>query len=211
MVSYKIEWDTQPGFNSNDVKPHKDSIIVDASTFNSYTIRYLDTRKYYVRVFAVNADGPGTPAVSNPPFATPALVTAGRPHTIIATTGSLSRSLTVTWLRPRIPVHGIPCGGTAANPQDCPPPVGSGLPTSTGGTPITEYQVEYNERADFTGQDGGFQTTTDFTYTLNNLTPGREYYVRVLARNAMGAGPFCMYSDVNCNTQNNRVAAVAAL
>jgi hypothetical protein len=210
IVSYRIEWDVQPSFSSNSPKPHKDFVEVDASTFNSYTIRFLDTRQYYVRVFAINAAGPGAPALSSPPFATPALVTPGRPHTIAAVTGTQSSEIRVTWLRPRIPWHGIPCSGTAAKPFDCPSPVGGGLPTSTGGTPITEYQIEYNEVADFSGQDRGVRTTTDVQYVLTGLTPGRTYFIRVLARNAMGSGPYCHVSDVNCNTANTVVTAVAA-
>lgn len=211
VVSYRVEWDTQPGFNSNDPKPHKDFIDLDASTYNSYTIRYLETRQYYVRVFAINAAGPGAPALANPRALAPALVTPGRPHTIAAETGDFSKEIKLTWLRPRIPAHGIPCGGTPEVPLDCPSPVGGGLPSSTGGTPITEYQIEYNDRADFTGQDGATRTTTDVKYTLTDLTPGRVYYIRVLARNAMGAGPFCKYSDVNCNTVEYQVSATAAV
>jgi hypothetical protein len=210
IVSYRIEWDVQSSFSSNSAKPHKDFVEVDASTFNSYTIRFLDTRQYYVRVFAINAAGLGAPTLSSPPFATPALVTAGRPHTIAAVTGARSSEIRVTWLRPRIPWHGIPCSGTPAKPFDCPSPVGGGLPTSTGGTPITEYQIEYNEVADFSGQDRGIRTTTDVQYVLTGLTPERRYYIRVLARNAVGSGPYCQVSDINCNTDINVVTAIAA-
>jgi hypothetical protein len=40
------------------------------------------------------------------------------------------------------------------------------------------------------GLDGGEVTTTDLTLTLMGLTPGRTYYVRVLARNTQGSGLF---------------------
>merc|ERR1712000_402466 len=81
--------------------------------------------------------------------------------------------------------------GTLTNPDDCPDNLGGDESSSDGGSTIIEYEVEYNERSDFTGSDGGSMTTTYTTATLQGLTSGRTYYYRVLARNAIGSGSFC--------------------
>jgi hypothetical protein len=112
---------------------------------------------------------------------------------------------------PRIPFHGVPCTGTVAAPFDCPSETGDPLPSSRGGTDITEYLISYNEKKDFTGFDGGSVTTTSTNVVLTGLTSRRTYYIRVLARNAQGAGLFCAHTDTNCLTTSTEtvVSAVA--
>ena len=63
---------------------------------------------------------------------------------------------------------------------------------------MSEFEVEYNENAEFTGSDGGFATTTAQQLTLSGLTSGRTYYARVLARNSVGSGAYCERGGVNC-------------
>jgi hypothetical protein len=75
---------------------------------------------------------------------------------------------------------------------------GGSLPASDGGSAIIEYELEYNERADFTGSDGGIETTSASPYTLSGLTAGRLYYLRVLARNSVGSGAYCGQEGVDC-------------
>jgi hypothetical protein len=53
-----------------------------------------------------------------------------------------------------------------------------------------EYELEFNERSDFLGSDGGRRTYTGFTAVLDNLYSGRPYFVRVLARNSVGSGKY---------------------
>jgi hypothetical protein len=210
--SYIVEWDTTPNFNGIVSKPHKDQVELDATDFSSYTIPYLtEGRSYYVRVFAVNSAGPSIAANAIPISAKPALQIPGKPHTITATGGSLSGEIFVQWQRPRIPWHQIPCSGTKASPDDCPTAIGGGLPVSSGGTPITEYLVAYNEVADFSGLDAGEHTTTGSSFTIPNLTPGRTYYIRVLARNSMGSGQFCSHTESNCLITSTQVKAVAKI
>jgi len=199
ITGYRIEWDTVQHFNSVSSPPHKGYADVDSSTDSSYTIQYLtEGISYYVRVFARNAAGLGTSTTSTPSYAAPSLQIPGKPHTILAVGSTLSGSIAVSWQRPRIPWHDIPCSGLVTAPNDCPTAVGDGLPSSTGGTSITEYLISYNEVEDFTGYDSGEQTTTVTSYTLQNLTPGRTYYIRVLARNAQGSGYFCSFTEENC-------------
>jgi hypothetical protein len=88
--------------------------------------------------------------------------------------------------------------------------VGGGLPASDGGSPINEYDVSYNEKPDFSGIDTGEFPTSGTSYTLTNLIPGRKYYIRVLARNSKGAGPFCAFSDVNCLPGSSTIVAAIA-
>jgi len=106
VVQFRVEWDTVATFNSLSTSPNKGFVDLDASQFNSYTLTYLTTgQRYYVRVFAKNSAGLGTPALSSPTFAVPALQVPGKPHSISAVTASLSGSLAVSWLRPSIPWH----------------------------------------------------------------------------------------------------------
>jgi len=210
ITGYRVEWDTAPSFNGLIPAPNKGYVNLDATSFSSYTIQYLTQGQiYYVRVSAINSAGLGNPALSTPGFAAPGLQVPGRPHTILAQSGDLSGQIKLSWQRPRVPWHTIPCSGLNTSPNDCPTPVGGALPASDGGTPILEYAVSYNELEDFSGFDSGEQTTTNTLFVLTNLTPGRQYYVRVLARNAQGAGLFCSYTEPNCLIVFTPVSAVA--
>ena len=74
--------------------------------------------------------------------------------------------------------------------MECPTQFGGGLPSSDGGDPIYEYEVEFNERDDFGGSDGGREVVAATLVTISDLTSGRYYYVRALARNSVGSGSF---------------------
>jgi hypothetical protein len=205
VTMFKVEWDTSATFTNTKVPmPHKGSVEIDASTQRSHTITLLsEGQAYYVRVYAKNNAGWGAPAVSSPAYAIPALAVPGKPHTISAAKGDSTGEIAVSWQMPRVPYHGIPCSGLTTSPEDCPAEVGGTLPSSFGGTAIKEYLVEYNEKADFTGNDGGSITTTQANYILGSgsdpdLTSRRTYYIRVLARNAQGSGLFCANSDTDC-------------
>ena len=124
-------------------------------------------------------------------------------------TGTNAGQILLSWQRPRIPAHGFPCSGTVSAPNDCPAGIGGGLAQSDGGSSITEYEIQYNDLENFSGFDTGKITTTKNTYTIQSLTPDRVYYIRVLARNAQGAGRFCQYSDPNCLLVTTAVKAQA--
>jgi len=210
VVKYRVEWDISPQFNSVASSPHKGFKDLDARKESSYTMNYLTKGQYYyVRVSAINSAGVGTPALSTPVKAAPTLQVPGKPHTIHAVTGTVKGQIVVSWQRPRVPAHGIPCSGLATNPGDCPSSVGGGLPTSDGGSSIAEYEVSYNDLEDFSGKDAGSFTTTDTTYTLTGLTADRKYYIRVLARNAQGAGNFCRHTESNCLVVSTPASAYA--
>jgi hypothetical protein len=210
VTSYRIEWDTQANFQGRIPSPHKGFADVSAALHNSYTITMLTKAQvYYVRVYAQNKAGLGVPTMATPGFASPSLTISGKPHTILAVTGDLVGSIDVAWQYPRVPWHGVPCSGKISAPNDCPTPVGGGLASSTGGLAITEYEVSYNENLDFSGYDTGKVVTTNTRFSLTGLTPGRLYYIRVLARNSQGSGKYCGHTDKNCLVLTTPVSAVS--
>ena len=211
ITSYRVEWDVTVNFNSAVAAPNKGFIDLDAKLFSSYTIRFLSaTTTYYVRVFAQNSAGLGLPTTSVPTFAQPALEVPGRPHTVHAVPGNGVGFVTVTWQRPRIPWHNIPCSGTLAKPNECPSAVDGALPASDGGAAIVQYVVAYNEQENFRGVDTGEAVTSGTSFTLQNLIPGRKYYIRVLTRNSVGSGPYCQYTETNCLPGSVSVVAAIA-
>jgi len=212
ISKYLVVWDIAPRFDSKSTIPHKGSVEVDAATYSSYTIRYLTKgQRYYVKVSAINSAGPGTAALSFPISAIPALAIPGRPQSVVASIGALKGEIDVSFQYPTVPWHGIPCFGTDADVFECPKPSGGGLPESTGGLPIIEYEISYSEQSNFQNDyDKGSVVTTNTRYTLSNLTPDRLYYIRVLARNANGPGPFCYNLGTNCNDDTlDQVTALA--
>jgi len=211
ISQYRVEWDTTSSFTSSMGMPHKGYIDVDASLHRSHTIESLTQgQNYYVRVYAINSAGVGAATTASPAYAAPALQVPGKPHTLSASTGGSSGEIVLNWQYPRVPWHTIPCSGLTSSPNDCPTEAGGGNPSSTGGSAIVEYQVQYNELADFTGYDSGEFTTTATSYTLTGLTAGRTYYMRVLARNAQGSGSYCAYTDADCIVGTAQASAVAA-
>jgi hypothetical protein len=200
VTSYTVEWDTVSTFNGAATPyPRKGSVTLDGSTDLSTTLTLLTAGEtYYVRVFAENKAGKSVATISTPASAIPSLQVPGKPHTLNAAAGDTAGVVTVSWQRPRIPHHGVPCSGLPSSPNDCPSEVGGTFPSAFGGSDITEYVVSYNEKADFTGFDGGSVSTPSTSIVLNGLTSRRTYYIRVLARNARGSGPFCKNTEQNC-------------
>ena len=64
-------------------------------------------------------------------------------------------------------------------------------PASDGGSDITGYRVQWKEAADSwdTPEDVSEETVTGTTHTIDGLTQGVEYAVRVMATNQVGEGP----------------------
>lgn len=188
---YRVEWDTRASFESANSPPHKGYTDVDADVHSSHTIKMLSPDKvYFIRVFAFNSAGLGEPAVSDPLYVSPSNQVPGKVEGIVINESTAKGSLDVNWQRPLIPHHGIPCFGTLDKPKECPSLYGSSLRSSDGGEPILEYQVEYNERSDYRGIDGGRKIVSTTYTTIDHLTTGRIYYIRVLARNSVGSGPY---------------------
>ena len=64
-------------------------------------------------------------------------------------------------------------------------------PASDGGSPITGYKVQWKEAANSwdTEADVSEEAVTGTTHTINGLTEGVEYAVRVMATNGVGDSP----------------------
>lgn len=190
ISKYRIEWDTKPDFMSDSSPPNKGFVDVDSST-RSHTLDFLSSQKsYYIRVYATNTAGSSIPQLATPTDSTPKLHVPEIPHSLDSVPGASVGAVEVSWQIPRIPHHGIPCFSDVGSIQECPTPYGGLIPASDGGEDIFEYELEYNERADFLGSNGGRKTYTGYNAVLTNLYHGRTYYVRVLARNIVGSGKY---------------------
>ena len=79
-------------------------------------------------------------------------------------------------------------------------------PSSTGGTAITDYQVEYklSEDPSWTTFVDGVASTTGATIT--GLSSGSSYDFRVSALNGIGAGPYTSTANLTATARNAEVA-----
>lgn len=190
VSKYRIEWDAKPTFASSSYPPNRGYVDVTSSV-TSHTIQLLSNQKSYsVRVFAMNTAGFSLPQLSTPSSANPSLQVPGKPHSLQAVTGQSSGTIDLSWQRPMIPAHSISCFNDGPTIRDCPTPYGGSLPASDGGEDISEYELEYNEKSDFLGNDGGRRIYTGVYAVLNHLYSGRTYYIRILARNSIGSGKY---------------------
>jgi hypothetical protein len=191
IKTYRIEWDTKASFTSSNSPPHKGYADVDADNDSSYTINLLSSEKvYFVRIFAFNTAGSGEGEISDPLFASPSNQVPGKVMSLQVHPSSISEAIDVHWQRPLIPHHGIRCSGTSDHTTECPTRFGGNTKSSDGGEEIVEYEVEFNERSDFGGSDGGRKIVSGTFTTIENLTSGRTYFIRVLARNIIGSGAY---------------------
>jgi hypothetical protein len=200
ITNYRIEWDTSAAFDSNVA-----SATVDATAQKYYTIEGLTTGvAYYVRVSASNSVGYGATIVSSPASAIPAYQVPGKPSTVQVV--SSDAQLTVTFGYPRVPAHGLWCGGLTV-PALC--PVGMGFDhgivngEADGGSKITKYIVEWDTVPTFNSGSsaphaGEMEILAHPTFlepyngVISSLTNGQTYYVRVMAyNNAVGGGKPC--------------------
>jgi len=197
ISKYRVEWDTKPSFTSSSYPPNKGYVDVGSSV-TSHTVQLLSSQKsYYLRVFAVNTSGSSVPQLATPGYAIPSLQVPGSPHSLQVLPGSSPGTIEVTWQRPRVPHHTISCFNEGPTIKECPTPYGGSLPASDGGDNIHEYEVEYNERSDFFSGGGGRKTCDGVSTVISHLYSGRTYYVRVLARNAIGSGKYS--ADMSAN------------
>ncbi len=226
VTSYMVEWDTSPEFNSLDLPPNKDSFEVqDATTQNSYTIVSLtESRMYFVKVTAKNSAGAGNSQAASPSFAVPEAKVPGTPHSLLATTGAETGKLYVSWQRPFVPNHRIPCYGTLATPIQCPDWSGMGDYASDGGAAINQYRVQYIQTSDYSSissdnswVDANHEIVCDSFAAecstslgpSDGLAAGAEYYVRVQAYNSKGYGSVCSRGGIYCPSDGDLVHAKA--
>ena len=209
LTHFKVEWDTAPSFASLSSHPDKGSAVVESASSRSYTIEYLTTYKtYYVRVSGRNGAGWGQPRVADPVSLQPALQVPGRPGSLEASPGTHDGYLNIRFDAPRVPRHGVPCGGLGPGVPGgaaarCPTPVGGAEDAANGGAEVAAYKVEWSIDPAFSSAeyDSGSQEVVGATaYTARNLTVGNRYYVRVAARNIMGYSAFCSQGGNLCSS-----------
>ncbi|KAH7469287.1 Titin [Phytophthora ramorum] len=195
VSGYVVQWDLSPSFDSLAVAASTSAVINDA-TQRSYTITLLTPgTSYYVRVFANNLGGKGTPQISTLASMVPATTRPGRPNSLAIETTLVTGELRISWLAPQIPAHGYPCAGTLQVPGSC--PVVGATNMVFGGVDLKEYVVQYSEMSDF--RIPTEQTTTALTVLLTGLDSSKTYYAQVYAVNSQGLkSAFCK----RANTQS---------
>ena len=62
-------------------------------------------------------------------------------------------------------------------------------PKDDGGTPITNYNIEYKAADEVKWRKANDTTVTDTSFIVRRLKTGSEYVFRVNAENKVGAGP----------------------
>eukprot|EP00945_MAST-04E_sp_MAST-4E-sp1_P008597 g8597.t1 len=214
---FKVEWDRISNFQSRHSVPHKGEVEVDATKHRFYTISpevgLSESITYYVRVSAKNLVGYGATQWPEPAFEQPTLQVPGVISTaLVAPQTGVAGNLSVAWNYPRVPAHGLFCGGGGPQnltlPDLCPTGMGSGQ-QADGGTPILSYKVEWDTSKWFNSTDPlpehGFYVVTNlaggepFRYTIPNLTPTKKYFVRIFAYNARGDSAACAKSGLLCD------------
>jgi hypothetical protein len=188
VSGYVVQWDVVATFDSLAIAASTTAVINDAAQ-RSYTITLLTPgTRYYVRVFAQNLGGKGTPQTSSPALMVPATTRPGKPNSLAVAATATTGQLQVVWQPPRVPAHGIPCAGTLQAPQSC--PVLSGLDMVFGGVSLESYLVQYAATSDFALAKEVSVTATSAIVT--GLESGKPYYVRVLTVNSQGLNSdFC--------------------
>ena len=171
-----VEWEAPDDDGGSVVTGYKVQWRTDRQTFNQSSRQATvapraddDLRReitgltngmeYFVRVLAVNARGDGEGSMEVP--FTPA-TSPGPPRSVVAVRGD--GSVTVTWEEP----------------------------TDTGGSPVTGYRVQWRAESELYHSSRQATVTPgagdDLRHEMTGLTNGTEYFVRVLAVNAVDDG-----------------------
>jgi hypothetical protein len=175
---YKIEWDTDTHFTYSH---ELDVSQLTAPFFYNIPISIKSAHlPRFVRVSAHNNVGYGSPGASTPASLAPKVGLPGPAQSLMLTVLS-STTLRLNWAapNPNLNVYG-----------------------GDGGSPITQYLIEWDTSKDFdspsansvvTGADthsytiGGNDVITGVKSTV--LQPATKYYARISAFNAQGSGP----------------------
>jgi hypothetical protein len=214
---FRVDWDTDIDFEGLLSLPHRGSVIVRSSSHSSYTVTDLMPNvAYYVRVSAGNSVGFGAATDIASGSVKPKAQVPGRPSSIVVASVSCGGQILVRTGSPIIPAHGVPCSGAgtlSVSAGSCP----MGMATdrqADGGRRVLAYEVQWSAFADFhdTMSDGGTTLIAVpasanqhgphevvLSPSVGTMLPDKTYFVRVAARNANGAGPYCAASGTECD------------
>jgi len=205
VTAFVVYWDVTLDMNSFVQTHEKGSTVVPVTDAMSYTIGGLVPGKpYFIVVAARNLVGERP--IEAPLMVAPSMQRPGRPSSVSvdATVTCATPCLRVQWNHPRVPFHGIFCGGGGTNapasPAQCPELMGR-YREADGGSNITRYVVQWSTVPDFsvtspphygdmTLDEADFGSAEPFTLDIQGLTPGQLYYVRVAAANTQGIGEY---------------------
>ncbi|KAG7376017.1 hypothetical protein PHYPSEUDO_014630 [Phytophthora pseudosyringae] len=188
VTAYVVQWDVAAGFDSLALTTGTTGTVSDPAQ-RSYTITGLTPGTlYYVRVYAKNRGGQGTPQTSMPASLVPAVTYPGKPTALTIVPTLVAGELRVTWEASVIPYHGYPCAGTLESPGSC-PVVGS-INMVYGGVDLAQFVIQYSEKSDFSTPTETTTSSSVVTVLLTGLVSGKTYYVQVLAQNTQGLRSF---------------------
>ncbi|TMW57104.1 hypothetical protein Poli38472_003029 [Pythium oligandrum] len=182
ITSYVVQWDTSNVFLNGDSPNYDYSAVIRVQASDTgpffYNIAISTGGTYFARVVAVNDQGRGAYALSDPTSAIPVDRTPGQAENVKATVLS-NYAILVEW--------------DASSTQ-------KSNYGGDGGLPITQYMVEWDSSAGFDSPASfGLVDGTKRSYIIggndpvtgvrsNVLIPGTTYSIRVIAFNAKGAG-----------------------
>jgi hypothetical protein len=173
IEQFKVEWDSASSFDSGiDGAPLGTHIIMHLSDSGPYIYRMGTSgdaltmgTPYYTRVSAYNDQGYGAAQTSTPAAVTPMQLPSAPTNVQLGVTSS--SMLTVHF----------------EEPEDI------------GGSAISQYLVTWDRDAGFSSSftlphkgEVLVDAATDSSYTIESLSEGTSYYVKVQAINAMGEG-----------------------
>ncbi|KAK1941929.1 Titin [Phytophthora citrophthora] len=182
ISGYVVQWDIAAGFDSLALTTATTMTVGDPAQ-RSYTITGLTPGTlYYVRVFAKNIGGMGTPQTTTPSSQVPAVTSPGKPNSLTMVPTLVVGELRITWAPPVIPFHGYPCAGTLQAPESC--PVLGSINMVYGGVALARYVIQYSEFDDFRNPIETTTASSVETVLLTGLVSSKTYYVQVLAENA---------------------------
>jgi len=164
-LTYLIEYDTDPLFTTRQVLPM--TAVQGGQPFKKEIPGLIRGTVYYVRVKAVNSQGPGAFAVSDPTHEFPREIPTAPTNVRVAITSGRvgDGKVTVAWA----------------------------MPTCDGGAPVTNFRVKWDVVEQFNSlelypnkDEVSILVTDSMSTTLSGLTPGRIYYISVAAENMVG-------------------------